>query len=149
MLVDELNHRVRNMLTVVMALASQTLSRAATLEDFGDAFIGRIEALGRAYGLLAREQWADVALREIVEAELEPHRMGQDGRIDITGPAVQMRPKAALALGMVLHELATNAVKYGALSSVSGRVAVTWRRDEHNGESRLLVLTGARPMGLP
>ena len=119
-LVDELNHRVRNMLTVVMAIASQTLQRARTLEGFGETFTGRIEALGRAYGLLAREQWADVALREIIEGELEPHLGGSDGRIALAGPSVQLRPKSALALGMILHELATNALSTGLCRTPKG-----------------------------
>ena len=148
-LVDELNHRVRNMLTVVGAIASQTLQHAASPEAFADAFIGRIEALGRAYGLVARERWGDVALEEVVREELEPVLDGNEPRIAITGPAVLLRPKAAVPLGMVLHELVTNAVKYGALSVPVGRLAIEWTAEDGPGGKRLVLRWTEAGLALP
>jgi two-component system, chemotaxis family, CheB/CheR fusion protein len=149
-LVHELNHRVRNMLTVVIALASQTLRRTPAPEAFAEAFRGRIEALARAYGLVAHEQWGDVRLGDVVREELEPHLLdGGADRIEIRGDAaVMLDPKQAVALGMVLHELATNAVKYGSLSAAEGRLAVSWGVEER-GDGRRLVLRGAESGGPP
>lgn len=126
LLVQELNHRVRNMLAVVTVIARQTVARQSSPAEFEEAFIGRIEALARAYGLVAKEQWGDVQLLDIIDAELEPHMMENEARFRIRGPSVMVRPKAALALGLVLHELATNAIKYGALSVAEGSLSVEW-----------------------
>lgn len=127
-LVDELNHRVRNMLQVVSAVAAHTLRRATTLEDFGTAFFGRIRALGRAHELVSLGGWSDVSLLDLIQKELEPYTTGSD-RLVTRGVPVRLRPKAALSLGMVLHEMATNATKHGALSAEGGRVTVEWAED--------------------
>ncbi len=126
LLVDELNHRVKNMLTVVISLATQTLRRAGTLEEFSGVFLGRIHALTAAYSLLSRESWSGVQLDEIVTEELRPFMARDRTNVVITGPPVLLDSRGALALGMALHELATNAAKYGALSVPEGDVAVTW-----------------------
>ncbi|HET6469265.1 MAG TPA: CheR family methyltransferase, partial [Geminicoccaceae bacterium] len=127
MLVHELNHRVRNMLTVVGAIAKQTLEQAASPAAFAQSFLDRIQAMARAYALLSREQWSDVRLDELLRAELEHHLVGNDRRFALQGPPVLLKPKAAVALGMVLHELSTNAIKHGALSVPTGRVEVAWQ----------------------
>jgi len=124
--VEELNHRVRNMLTVVSAISQQTLARSRNPEEFTRTLQGRIQALAKAYGLLSREQWGDVPVREVLLNELAQYRDESDGRIVVDGPPVALKPAAALALGLMVHELATNATKYGALSRVEGRVAVKW-----------------------
>ena len=139
LLVDELNHRVKNMLTVVVSLATQTLKRADTLDAFSGVFLGRIHALTAAYSLLSRENWSSVPLCEIVTEELNPFIAGDRSNIRIDGPVVALDPRGALALGMAIHELATNAAKYGALSVPEGNVAVTWAVDS-TGESRVLML---------
>lgn len=148
LLVQELNHRVRNMLAVVTVIARQTVARQASPAEFEEAFIGRIEALARAYGLVAKEQWGDVQLLEIIDAELEPHVMDNESRFRIRGPSVMVRPKAALALGLVLHELATNAMKYGALSAAEGRLAVEWVV-QPSAEGRWLSLSWIETGGPP
>ncbi len=151
-LVHELNHRVRNMLAVVTAIAHQTIARTASPADFGETFMGRIEALARTYGLIAHQEWGDVQLRSVIEAELEPHLEEGSGRVTIEGPPVLLRPKAATALGMIVHELVTNAVKYGALSAVEGRCDVRWRSSAGNPGTRLdieWVESGGPPVTPP
>jgi two-component system CheB/CheR fusion protein len=128
-LVEELNHRVRNMLTVVNAIARQTLGQTRSPQQFADAFTGRIEAMGAAYGLVSRENWGNVALREVIQEQLRPYELDAADRVRIEGPEVSLEPNAALALGLVIHELATNAVKHGALSVPDGRVAIRWEAD--------------------
>ena len=125
-LVEELNHRVRNMLAVVSAVATQTLAKSRSPKDFTKAFLGRIGSIAKSYGLVASEQWREVSLDAIVMTELESHVGGAKDRFTIKGPSLLLDPRRALALGLVFHELATNATKYGALSKAKGRISVTW-----------------------
>ena len=148
LLVDELNHRVKNMLAVIISLATQTLRRAGTLEEFSGAFLGRVHALTAAYALLSRESWSSVQLDEVVAEELRPFMATDRRNVRIDGPAVPLDPRGALALGMAIHELATNAVKYGALSVPEGDVAVTWHV-EGGGDDRHLVLDWTERNGPP
>ncbi|MGX9965417.1 CheR family methyltransferase [Roseomonas sp. F4] len=127
-LVDELNHRVRNMLQVVQAVATSTLRRTGSLEEFRASFGGRIKALARAHELLADQGWTTVDLEALVAKEVAPHADRAD-RVTLSGVPVLLRPKVALTLGMVLHELATNATKHGALSVPQGRVSIGWAVD--------------------
>jgi len=138
-LVQELNHRVRNMLTVVAAITKQTLKRTRSPEEFAQALQGRIQALAGSYSLLSRDNWGSVSLDEVLGNELGQYRADADGRIAIDGPPIAFKPVAAVALGLIVHELATNAVKYGALSDSKGRVAVDWAI--HDGARRNLTLT--------
>jgi two-component system CheB/CheR fusion protein len=137
-LVQELNHRVRNMLTVVSAIAHQTLARSGSPEAFVAAFQGRIQSLAHSYGLLSREHWGDVLVQDILDNELAQYREDADDRITLDGPAVAFKPSAALGLGLVFHELATNATKYGALSTPDGRISVRWQVESRS--SRTLVI---------
>ena len=130
LLVDELNHRVRNMLNVVISLATQTLRRTDTLEAFSEAFMGRLKALTASYTLLGNTNWNEITLREVLMEDLRPFGGHQHDTIVLDGPEIRLAPQAALALGMAVHELATNAVKHGALSSPSGVVHVGWRIDK-------------------
>jgi two-component system CheB/CheR fusion protein len=125
-LIEELNHRVRNMLTVVNAVAKQTLAQTRSPQEFAAALDGRIEAMAAAYSLVSRENWKEVPLREIITEQLKPHQLGPGDRLEISGPDVHMKPTAALALGLVVHELTTNAAKHGALSRAEGRVFIGW-----------------------
>jgi two-component system CheB/CheR fusion protein len=124
-LVGELNHRVRNMLQVVIGLSKQTLREELSAKDFSHRLIGRMQALSRAYQLISAEHWGDVKLFDLVADQLEPHLPSPD-RGSVEGPGILLTPAAGVSLGLVLHELATNAVKYGALSAEHGRVAVRW-----------------------
>jgi two-component system CheB/CheR fusion protein len=126
LLVDELNHRVKNMLTVVISLAAQTLRRSASLDEFADAYMGRVHALSASYALLSRENWNSIGLRDVIEEDVRPFMVRDHDNITIEGPRVELSPAGALAMGMAIHELTTNAVKYGALSVPEGRVSITW-----------------------
>jgi two-component system CheB/CheR fusion protein len=138
-LVDELNHRVRNILTMVAAITRQTLARSRSPEEFAETFQGRVHSLANAYALLSREQWSDVPLHDVLRNELDQYRHRSGERIVLDGPPLALKPAAALGLGLIVHELATNAAKHGALSDGKGRVSVAW---EINGrKSRNLVLT--------
>jgi two-component sensor histidine kinase len=140
MLLAELSHRVKNTLAVVQAIAVQTLSQYGSLEEFSAAFVDRLQSLANAHTLLTRSNWAGAQLRELVAEELAPYS-GHDGRnVTVTGEDVLLKPSAALSLAMVLHELATNASKYGALSAPAGRIEVRWHRREGDGDGRRLVL---------
>ncbi len=125
LLVNELNHRVKNSLATVQSIAAQTLRSSASPEFFREAFETRLIALSQTHDLLTRESWAGASLREVFDVEL--HAMAGEDRVSFDYSAdVRLNPKAAVALGMGIHELATNASKYGALSSPAGRVTVAW-----------------------
>jgi two-component sensor histidine kinase len=125
-LINELNHRVKNTLTTVQSLASQTFKGehqdAATLLTFE----GRLFALAVAHDVLTREHWEGANLKDIVAEALAPYAQEGRGRFDIKGPDLRLPPRMALALAMALHELATNAVKYGSFSVASGQVRIEW-----------------------
>ncbi|ODT89634.1 PAS domain S-box protein [Phenylobacterium sp. SCN 70-31] len=127
LLAREVDHRAKNALAVVQAVIS--LTRAASKEAFVTAVRGRISALGRAHSLLAQNRWQGGDLAQIVMDEMAGY--GRDGHVEITGPSVALRPNAVQPISLLVHELATNAVKYGALSVEGGRVRVAWtlRRD--------------------
>ena len=139
-LIEELNHRVKNMLTVVNAMARQTLASSPSVDVFSEKFTQRIDALGRTYSLLSREQWGFVPLSEIARESLEPYVWEDKDRIIHQGPYVPLDSKTALALGIVFHELATNAVKHGALSNSDGTVTIAWEAENKGkGVSRLAL----------
>lgn len=125
LLVDELNHRIKNTLATVQAIASQTLRRAKNPEEFVSSFNGRIQALARAHALLTGASFQGADIRELVRDQLLLGR-DADPRITWSGPAITLEGQVALHLALVLHELGTNARKHGALSSPNGQVAVRW-----------------------
>ena len=127
LLIDELNHRVKNTLATVQSFAVQTLRSAPTIAEGRMAFEARLIALSKTHDVLTRQHWEGAALREVVEQAITAYRgRGQQG-FRVSGPDLMLQPKAALALSLALHELATNAVKYGALSSEGGHVRIDWR----------------------
>lgn len=128
LLLAEVNHRVKNMLAVVTAIAAQTGRSSSSIDSFNQAFLSRLQALSDAHSLLTTGNWQSTSLNELAEVILSPYRT-ERGQLDIRGPLVSMPPKAVLSLGMVLHELVTNAAKYGALSVASGNVVLEWNVD--------------------
>jgi two-component sensor histidine kinase len=123
-LIDELNHRVKNTLATVQSLAMHT--QRSTPEAFGERFDERLMALSRAHDLLTQRNWTGVGLRELLDVGLAPYASESKSPIAMAGPEVILAARTGLALGMVFHELATNAAKYGALSSETGRLHLDW-----------------------
>ena len=136
-LINELNHRVKNTLATVQSISAQTLRTAVTPQDAREALDDRLMALSRAHNVLIRRSWQSADLHEIVTEALAAYRDGGGARIKIAGPVVVLPPQVALALSMALHELATNALKYGALSSRGGTVGVAWTLDDGDDGGRL------------
>jgi len=125
LLIDELNHRVKNTLATVQSLASQSARGADSTAMFRERFEGRLIALSKAHDQLTLRHWAHAGLRDIIAGSLAPYRTGGE-RAVLRGEDVVLRPRAALTLAMAFHELATNAAKYGALSVPSGRLELQW-----------------------
>jgi PAS domain S-box-containing protein len=126
LLIHELNHRVKNTLATVQSIAAQTLRNASSIEQARSAFESRLFALSQAHDVLTRESWEAASLREIVHNAIEPYRSRGEDRLHVRGADVRVRPGMALALAMALQELATNAVKYGALSNTTGEISISW-----------------------
>jgi PAS domain S-box-containing protein len=123
----EIDHRAKNLLMVVQSIVH--LSGGPDINHFKESVFGRIQALARAHSVLAASRWNAVALRSLVQEELEPYAM-EGCRVTCGGPDVNLKPAAAQSLALVIHELATNAAKYGALSVPQGRVAVHWQLED-------------------
>jgi len=129
MLIDELNHRVKNMLATVQSVARQSLTAAAPIAARN--FEERLLALAWTYEVLTDAQWVGAKLDEVLSRTLSPHARTSDRRLILVGPVVLLTPNQALAIAMAAHELATNAVKYGALAGASGgRVEIDWRVEQ-------------------
>jgi two-component sensor histidine kinase len=124
-LIDELNHRVKNTLAIVQAMTSQTL-RGSSPEAAERSLTARLAALAEAHDLLTRDNWSGADVADIVAAVARSHEARPGTRFRINGPSVRLEPRLALSLAMTLHELGTNAIKYGALSNDSGVVDVRW-----------------------
>ncbi|WP_376705826.1 CheR family methyltransferase [Mesorhizobium sp. ISC25] len=122
-LISELNHRVKNMLAVVASITNRTRENSASKDEFAEALIGRLQAMSRAYSLLSRESWTEASVEELLRQELDP--FGAE-RFELHGKRVSLKPVQGLSFGMAIHELATNAAKYGALSKPAGRIVVKW-----------------------
>lgn len=131
-LIDELNHRVKNTLATVQSLASQTARHAESLPDFVGKFQARLLAVARAHDLLTKRHWECAPLDLLANQVLAPLMESTQGRVTIDGPSIDLSPRAALSLTMALSELATNATKYGSLSCADGVLSVLWslRQDE-------------------
>jgi PAS domain S-box-containing protein len=128
LLVAELNHRVKNTLATVISIARQSFTGAAVSEARA-AFDARIRGLAQTHGRLADTNWESVALEALFADELAPYRQSARRNVHLDGPHVEVSPKCALTLGLAIHELVTNAAKYGALSTDSGAVDVKWSID--------------------
>jgi PAS domain S-box-containing protein len=130
LLLAELQHRVRNTLAVVRSIIRRTAATSRTAEDFALHLDGRISALGRTENLVTRDPRAGVDLEFLVAEELLAHGAREDDQVSISGPEIRLQPRVAETFGLAVHELATNALKYGALAGPEGRIAITWRVEE-------------------
>ena len=126
LLINELNHRVKNTMATVQSIASQTLRNTDTAAQAKEAIEGRLIALSRAHDVLTRENWEGADLYEIVDQAVAPYSSRGEDRLHLRGSKVRLQPRTALSLAMMLQELATNAVKYGALSNATGEIRITW-----------------------
>ncbi len=138
-LVAELDHRVKNVLATVQAVAAHTMQASGSMEHFAAALDGRIRSMGSTHELLSHRRWLGIPLAELVERELAPYATGSN--TEIGGREVMLSAEASQAIAMVLHELATNAAKYGALSVPSGRVSIRWRLPLNGSAGDRLILT--------
>lgn len=128
----ELNHRVKNTLANVLSILSLTRRRTNNLAEFADSLEGRIRALSATHDLLTHSDWGTIPIAAVIEAELQHFRSGMEHPVSLDGPQVELAPNDALSFGLAIHELATNAAKYGALSVADGSVSVTWTLIEPN-----------------
>jgi PAS domain S-box-containing protein len=138
-MVAELNHRVKNILAIVQSVAAQTVRASGSLENFADAFAGRLKALAIAHDILTETRWIGIGLSELLAAVLAPYRSAGGKRVSIVGPAILLPARAVVPLSMVLHEMTTNAAKYGALSTRQGRIEITWQVSDDVDSSIELV----------
>jgi PAS domain S-box-containing protein len=146
LLVREVDHRARNALAIVQSIVRMTKSKS--IDSYVSTVEGRIAALSTAHALLAESRWEGASLNRLVDEELAPYRTGEFERITIAGPAVFLKPETAQIIALVLHELATNAVKYGALSVSTGNVSLGWQC-EQNKLSLQWQETGGPPVTPP
>ncbi|WP_245429285.1 HWE histidine kinase domain-containing protein [Mesorhizobium sp. WSM3860] len=146
LLVNELNHRVKNTLAVVQAIASQTIRNATSLAQAGAALSSRLVSLAKAHDILTRENWSGADLRTLIAASIEPH--APLDRFDLSGQQVWLPPNVALSFALAFHELTTNAIKYGALANTAGSISISWKLAE--GEiDRVLELEWRETGGPP
>jgi PAS domain S-box-containing protein len=137
LLIDELNHRVKNTLATIQAIASQSLRRAKSPSDFVSSFSGRVQALARAHDLLVQTKMQGAELGGLIHDQVLL-RGNDDARIETSGPTLHLDAQSAVHLALVLHELATNARKYGALSVPNGRLGIKWRLETQGGRRLIL-----------
>ncbi len=145
LLINELNHRVKNTLATVQSMAAQTLKTEPDPAVAFEKFEARLMGLSQVHDVLTRESWHGAGLRDVAERAMAPFAVAA-GRLSIEGPAVWLAPGGALTMALIFHELATNALKYGALSNLDGRVALSWTYDS---QARALALNWVESGGPP
>ncbi len=148
LLLRELNHRVKNTLAMLQSLARQTLRQTSDPVEFMEAFAGRLQSLSEAHGLLSDHEWGVIHLKMLLQKQILPYAMDYESQIEIHKDEVELGPDQAVGLGLVLHELATNARKYGALSVRSGKVVITARVVNEDSQ-RVLNMTWHEVGGPP
>ena len=150
LLIEELNHRVKNTLAILQAIAVQSFRSATRAER--EKFEGRLGALAEAHNLLSTVKWQGSELHDVIERVLQPYLLNNPDRIKMFGPKVPLSPRLAVVLSMIVHEIATNAAKYGALSNDTGRVALDWEAIDDNAKRKLRVVwreAGGPPVTAP
>ena len=148
-LLAELQHRVRNTLGVIRSIARRTAERSTSVDEMSSHFQGRLDAFSRVQAVVTRNPEAGVDLVSLIEDELLAHAAREGETLTIDGPEVSLSPRAAESISLAIHELATNAVKYGALTGENGRVAVRWERIASDGKERLRLVWEENGVDLP
>ncbi|HEV7601482.1 MAG TPA: HWE histidine kinase domain-containing protein [Bradyrhizobium sp.] len=148
-LMHEISHRSKNLLMVIQSIARRTARSAGSMAEFERRFERRLQGLAASHDVLVSKNWQGAPLADLVRRQLAPFAEIQGSRIEVTGPDIVITAEAAQALGLAIHELATNAIKYGALSVPAGKVSVSWRFDGDAGASRPLVLNWVEQDGPP
>jgi two-component sensor histidine kinase len=138
LLIEELNHRVKNTLAILQAIAVQTFRSASKTER--ETFEGRLGALAEAHNLLSKEKWQGSELQDVIGRVLQPYVINNPARVRMSGPKVPLSPRLAVVLSMIVHEMATNAAKYGALSNDTGTVALDWEIITENVKPKLRLI---------
>ncbi len=138
-LLDELQHRVKNILVTITSLATRMLKTSSSLEEFAPAFTARLMAMSNMHDLLFQRDWGGAEMSALIGTALSAYATAQGRNIAMRGPKVLLRPDSSATLGMVLHELATNSAKYGALATENGRLEVSWRTEPSAAGERLHV----------
>jgi two-component sensor histidine kinase len=150
LLIEELNHRVKNTLAILQSIATQTFRSASKAER--ETFEGRLGALAEAHNLLSKEKWQGSGLQDVVGRVLQPYLLSNPERVRMFGPSVPLSPRLAVVLSMILHEMATNAAKYGALSNDTGTVALDWEVITEDAKPKLRLIwaeAGGPPVVAP
>ena len=151
LLIDELNHRVKNTLAIVQGIAQQSLKDGATTSEVRTVFVDRLGALATAHNLLTEKHWSPVSLARVIADAVAPHA-NEGERFTLAGPDLSVPPKTAISFVLAIHELATNAVKHGALSVPAGQVSVVWKITGSEGKERLEMEwreSGGPPVRVP
>jgi two-component sensor histidine kinase len=138
LLIEELNHRVKNTLAILQSIATQTFRSASKAER--EKFEGRLGALAEAHNLLSSEKWQGSDLQDLVGRVLQPYVINSPERVRLSGPKIPLSPRLSVVLSMIIHEIATNAAKYGALSNDTGTVALDWEAVTENGKPKLRLV---------
>jgi PAS domain S-box-containing protein len=152
LLMRELTHRSKNLLAVIQAMANQTARGAVSVDAFVEQFSARLQALATSHDLLVQESWYGASLYDLVRSQMGHHLDARESQVSMDGPSVLLRPEAAQNLGLALHELATNAAKYGALSVPKGRISITWRMVETKNVTGIEIMwieVGGPPVEKP
>ena len=150
LLIEELNHRVKNTLAILQAITSQTFQSATRSER--ETFEGRLGALAEAHNLLSQDKWRGSGLQDVISRVLQPYLISNPERVRMSGPSVPLSPRLAVVLSMIVHEMATNAAKYGALSNNTGTVRLDWEIIEENDRPKLRLIwteAGGPPVTAP
>ena len=147
LLLRELTHRSKNLLAVIQAMARQTARHAGSTDSFLAQFSARLQALAASHDLLVRESWHGASLSELIRSQLAVYLDRDDAPVSMTGPDVALKPEAAQSLGLALHELSSNAARFGALSVPDGRVTINWKRAGSGGADAALEFDWQEQLG--
>lgn len=147
LLLRELTHRSKNLLAVIQAMARQTARHASSTESFLAQFSARLQAFSASHDLLVRESWHGASLSELIRSQLAVYLDRDDAPVSMQGPDVALKPEAAQSLGLALHELSSNAARFGALSVPDGRVTINWKRIGNGGADEALEFDWQEQLG--